>query len=135
MKARIFDISGIVYRDIGEYNQAKELHIKALMINQKTFSEDPASVATSYDNLASVRNSLGECVQAKEFHEKALTIYKKTFGEDHGSVATSYNNLSLVYFCSNKLWQPSISVQLYGRIRSSQRTSRKSTYDLPKKFR
>lgn len=35
MKARIFDISGIVYRDIGEYNQAKELHIKALMMNQR----------------------------------------------------------------------------------------------------
>ena len=97
MKARIFDISGIVYKDIGEYNQAKELHIKALMISQKTFSEDPASVATSYDNLASVCNSLGEYDQAKEFHEKALTIYKKIFGEDHGSVATSYNNLALVY--------------------------------------
>ena len=94
MKARIFDISGIVYRDIGEYNQAKELHIKALMINQKTFSEDPAF---DNDNLASVCNSLGEYDQAKEFHEKALTIYKKIFGEDHGSVATSYNNLALVY--------------------------------------
>ena len=61
------------------------------------FGEDHASVATSYNNLASVYNSLGEYNQAKELQEKALVIRKKMFGEDHASVATSYNNLASVY--------------------------------------
>ena len=85
-----------MYKRLGEYNQAKELHEKALIIRKKIFGEDHADVATSYNNLASVYNSLGEYNQAKELHEKALIISKKIFGEDHADVATSYNNLALV---------------------------------------
>ena len=85
-----------MYKRLGEYNQAKELHEKALIIRKKIFGEDHADVATSYNNLASVYDSLGEYNQAKELHEKALIIYKKIFGEDHADVATSYNNLALV---------------------------------------
>ncbi|CAH3159784.1 unnamed protein product [Porites lobata] len=96
-KARIFNMSGLVYLWLGEHNQAKELHEKALMIFKKIFGEDHADVATSYNNLASVYNSLGEYNQAKELLEKALVIRKKIFGEDHADVATSYNDLALVY--------------------------------------
>ena len=55
---------------LGEYNQAKELDKKALMISKKIFGEDNAYVATSYDNLASVYNSLGEFNQAKKLTKK-----------------------------------------------------------------
>ena len=37
-----------VYDNLGEYNQAKELHEKALTIYEKIFGEDYANVATSY---------------------------------------------------------------------------------------
>ena len=96
-KGKVLNMSGQVYNRLGEYNQAKELHEKALMIYKKIFGEDHAHVATSYNNLASVYNSLGEYNQAKELHEKALTIRKKIFGEDHADVATSYNDLAIVY--------------------------------------
>ena len=43
-----------MYDILGEYNQAKELHEKALIIRKKIFGEDHADVATSYNNLASV---------------------------------------------------------------------------------
>ena len=65
-KARIFNTSGLVYLRLGEYNRAKELHKKALVIYKKVFGEDHADVATSYDNLASVYNNLGEYNRAKE---------------------------------------------------------------------
>ena len=81
---------------LGEYNQAKELHEKALIIYKKIFGEDRADVAASYNNLVLVCDTLGKYNQAKELHEKALIIYKKIFGEDHADVATSYNNLALV---------------------------------------
>ena len=51
-----------VYNSLGEYNQAKELHQKALMIFKKVFGEDHAHVAMSYNNLATTK-----CLaQAKE---------------------------------------------------------------------
>ena len=96
-KARIFNMSGEVYRNIGRYNQAKELLEKALMIRKMIFGENHAYVATSYNNLALVYNRLGEYNQAKELLEKALMIRKKIFGENHAKVATSYDNLASVY--------------------------------------
>ena len=96
-KWNVLNVSGEVYRGLGKYNQAKDLHEKALTISKKIFGEDHSDVATSYNNLASVYLSLGEHNQAKELTEKALTIYKKIFGEDHADVATSYSTLALVY--------------------------------------
>ena len=50
----------LVYNSLGEYNQDKEFHQKALTIRKKSFGEDHADVATSYGILASVPSSLGE---------------------------------------------------------------------------
>ena len=97
IKASIFGKGGTVYYRLGEYNQAKELYGKALLIRNQINGEDHANVATIYNNLALVYDSLGEYNQAKELHEKALMIRKKIFGEDHADVANSYNNLALVY--------------------------------------
>ena len=66
-----------MYTSLGECNQAKELHEKALMIRKKIFGENHADVATSYNGLALVYNSLGEYNQAKELHEKALMIRER----------------------------------------------------------
>ena len=55
-----------MYERLGEYNHAKELHEKALIITKKIFGEDHSAVATSYNNLASVDERLGEYNQAKE---------------------------------------------------------------------
>ena len=57
---------------MGEYNQAKELHEKALLLRKKILGEDHADVATCCSNLASVYNSLGEYNQAKKLQEKHL---------------------------------------------------------------
>ena len=110
IKARIFDTGGTVYYSLGEYNQAKELHGKALVIRKKIFGEDHASVATIYNNLALVYTSLGEYNQAKELNEKALVIRKKLFGENHADVAISYNDLASVY---NSLGEYNQAQQLY----------------------
>ncbi|XP_073247201.1 uncharacterized protein [Porites lutea] len=95
-KGRVLNVTGEVYHWLGEYNQAKELHEKALIIRKKIFGEDHADIATSYNNLALVCYTLGEHNQAKDLHEKALIIRKKIFGEDHADVATSCDNLALV---------------------------------------
>ena len=69
-----------MYNRLGEYNQAKDLHEKALKIRKKIFGEGHADLAASYNNLALVYYSLGEYNQSKELQEKALTIRKTIFG-------------------------------------------------------
>ena len=68
-----------MYQRLGEYNRAKELHEKALIIGKKIFGEDHADVATSYNNLALVYDSLGEYNQAKELHEKSTDNSQNDF--------------------------------------------------------
>ena len=50
------------------------------MICKKIFGDDHASVASNYNNLASVYDSQGEYNEDKELHEKALVIRKKILG-------------------------------------------------------
>ena len=85
-----------MYGSLGEYNQAKQLHEKALTIRKKIFDEDHADVARSYNNLALVYNSLGEYNQAKELYEKALMIGKQIFGDDHKYLERIRSELALV---------------------------------------
>ena len=97
LKAGVFCISGNVYQAIGEYETAKEFYKKALTIQEKIHGEQHTSIATSYNNLATVHFNVGEYSQAKELFEKALVIQKNTYGEEHALVATSYNNLGLMH--------------------------------------
>ena len=54
-----------MYYSLGEYNQAKELYEKALIISKKIFEEDHANVATIYNKLPLVYTSPGEYNQAR----------------------------------------------------------------------
>ena len=47
-----------LYNRLGEYNQAKELHEKALVIRKKIFGEDHVDIVASYNDLALVYDSL-----------------------------------------------------------------------------
>ena len=98
IKASVFGTGGTVYYRLGNYNQAKELHGKALLIRKQVNGEDHANVATIYSNLALVYTSLKQYNKAKDLNEKALLIRKKRFGEDHADVAITYNNLASVYY-------------------------------------
>ena len=87
----------MIFSSLGQYNEAKEYHEKALIIYKKIFGEEHAGVASSYNNLGNDYQQLGQYNEAKEYHEKALIIRKKIFGEEHADVATSYNNLGNDY--------------------------------------
>ena len=88
---------GNVYVKLGQYNEAKEYHEKALIIKKKIFGEERADVAGSYNNLGNDYQHLGQYNEAKEYPEKALIINRKIFGEEHADIAGSYNNLGTVY--------------------------------------
>ena len=90
---------GVVCRNIGQDDQAKEFYKKALNIQVKLYGEEHGDVAKSYNNLGVVCSNIGQHDQAKESHEKALDIRIKLYGEESGDVAASYNNMGVV--CRN----------------------------------
>ena len=75
-----------MYDSLREYNEAKELHEKALPIYKKIYGKDHANVVTSYTGLADVYDNLQDYNQAKGLYEEALIIRKKILGENHADV-------------------------------------------------
>ena len=107
---------GIDYLLLGQYNEAKEHHEKALVINKKIFCAEHAHVALSYNNLGNDYQHLGQYNEAKEYHEKALVINEKIFGEEHANVTSSYNKLgkwllapSTVLWSKRILWEGTVN--------------------------
>ena len=88
---------GTVYHSLGDLQQAKEYHNRALTIGLKTFGPEHVDLAESYNNLGSVHYGLGDLQQSKECHDRALTIRLKKLEPQHLDVATSYKDLSYVH--------------------------------------
>ena len=88
---------GTVYHSLGDLQQAKEYHNRALTIGLNKFGPEHVDVAESYNNLGSVHNDLGDLQQAKECHNCALTIRLKKLEPEHLDVATSYKDLGHVH--------------------------------------
>ena len=69
---------GLVYDNLGNYEQAKEYYHRDLAITLKQLGPEHVDVATSYNNLGLVPDNLGNYEQAKEYHELALNIRQKS---------------------------------------------------------
>ncbi|KAJ7390193.1 hypothetical protein OS493_026703 [Desmophyllum pertusum] len=88
---------GTVHRDLGELQQAKEYHDRALDILLEKLGPEHVDVARTYNNLGSVHSKLGEPQREKECHDRALAILLKKLGPEHVDVATAYSNLGTVH--------------------------------------
>ncbi|XP_066015313.1 tetratricopeptide repeat protein 28-like [Pocillopora verrucosa] len=86
---------GSVFNSIGEYQNAKEYHEKALAIAIEI--GDRRGEGTTYRNLGCVFGSLGEYQNAKEHHEKALAIAIEIEIGDKGVEGRTYGNLGSVF--------------------------------------
>ena len=81
--ATTYNNLGQIHRDLGDFEQAKECHQRALSITLKKLGAEHVDVATIYGNLGLVHRDLGDFQQAKEYHQLALTIDLKTIGAEH----------------------------------------------------
>jgi len=78
-----------VLSDLGDLEQAKEYHKRAMAIRLQKLGPHHVNVADSYNNLAAVVSDLGDLRQAKEYHERALAIRLQKLGPHHDNVATT----------------------------------------------
>ena len=86
------------FQHLGQYDEAKEHHEKALIIKKNNFCVENADVALSCNHLGSDFQHLGQYNEEKEYHEKALVINKKIFGEEHADVAFKVAQNSFQHF-------------------------------------
>ena len=75
---------GILYIKLGDFQQAKDNHARALDIRLKQLGPEHVHVATSYDNLGTVYTNQGDFhQQAKDNCARALHIYVRQLGLEH----------------------------------------------------
>jgi tetratricopeptide (TPR) repeat protein/transcriptional regulator with XRE-family HTH domain len=78
-----------------ELIQARELHQRALTLDEAQFDTDQLAVASSLNNLGLVLWDLVDLDGTRAAHEKALAIRRAQLGFNHPAVAASLNNLGV----------------------------------------
>ncbi len=64
---------------LGEYDQAREYHEKALVMRQSLYPHGHNDVALSFNNLAVLLSTLGEYEQARDYHEQAAFAFRSGY--------------------------------------------------------
>lgn len=95
IKARLMDVIGVVYRNLGLYDKATSLMEQALATKRQTLGDEHLEISESLNNLASLLYSKGKLKEAEQLFREALEIRRKLQGQDHLDVATCLNNLAM----------------------------------------
>ncbi|MCH7827078.1 MAG: tetratricopeptide repeat protein [Bacteroidetes bacterium] len=74
---------GLVYKDLGKYEKARDLLEDALKSALENFGKKHPSVAISKSNLGLVYKDLGEYEKARDLLEDAYEIFDNSLGKDH----------------------------------------------------
>lgn len=82
--------------DLGHLDEAKELLLAAIRIEEAILEHDDPPLATSYSNLACVEYKLGNLDKAFELVHRALTIDEQCDECDPRTLATRYSILGLL---------------------------------------
>ena len=65
---------GLVYEAMGELEQAKDYHQRALEIRINVLGPNHVKVVTSYNNLGLVYEAMSEVEQARNYHQRGIEI-------------------------------------------------------------
>ena len=92
----ICNLLGWVQRELGDFQNSKENHERALDIQLKNLGPQHVDVANSYHHLGNVQHDSGNLKQAMEYYEHSLEIQLENLGHDHIYVAFSLANMGVV---------------------------------------
>ena len=94
--AAVYNVLGNVHHSMGEFQESKEYHERAVTVRIKKLGSQHIDVARSYNNIARVLHAQGDLEQAKEYQNRALAIRIEKLGSQHIDIATSYNNIGIL---------------------------------------
>jgi serine/threonine protein kinase len=97
-KARLMDTIGLVYRQLGLYQESEPLVKKALEIREKRLETDDLQIAQSLMNLALLFERQGKYPESLESAQRSLEIQKKKLGPDHPDVANCLHLIGRIYY-------------------------------------
>jgi eukaryotic-like serine/threonine-protein kinase len=97
VEAELRNLIGTLYRRIGNYGRAEEMHSAALAIRRKVFGSNNPKVAESLNELGLDLQAQNKPFEAEKATEEALVIRRGLFGAENRDTATSLNDLGAVY--------------------------------------
>ena len=92
----IYNLLGIILRELGDLQNSREKHERALDIQLKYYGRAQVDVAHTYHHLGNVQYNRGNLEQAMKYHERALEIQKENLGHDHIHLAFSFTTMGVV---------------------------------------
>jgi eukaryotic-like serine/threonine-protein kinase len=98
VKARLMETLGIVYDNIGLYDQALPLLETSLATRRKLLGEEDLDAAASLSAVGNLWYDKGEFAKARPMLDEVLRIREKLLGPDDLEVASSLHNLANTNF-------------------------------------
>lgn len=96
LRATLMETMGLVYRNLGLFEQASKLTEESLAIRRETLGDDHLLVAGSLQNLAVLRREMGDRAAAEELLREALEIYRRQGVTDTAEYAKALNDLAAI---------------------------------------
>ena len=94
VQARLLDVVGEVYLNLGRFDDAQPLLERGLEVRRTILGERHADVAHSTDHLALLHEKRGAYEEAERLNREALSLRRALHGDDHPDVAESLNRLA-----------------------------------------
>jgi len=96
VQATLMNTMGLVYQNLGLYEQANLLLEKALSIRRQIYGDEHPKVAESMGNLAGLMYDQNDYKAAEPLLRESLEMNRKLFGDEHIAVASCLNNLAFI---------------------------------------
>ena len=94
---------GCIYRELGDYEKAKELNKQAFLVHKKHYGKNHIKTAWSLAQLGCIYSDLGDYEKAKELLEQAFLVYKKHYDKNHIKTARVLRSLGQICLLKNHM--------------------------------
>lgn len=131
IQAQMLIVLGDVYRNLGNYEEARLLLERSMQIRESLHEGDHPDVAESLNSFGALSSQTGEYDAASEYLNRALEMRLRLFGNVHKDVVKSYTTLANLkqttgdYDEAEKLYREALSInnQLSGEPDKNTATS------------
>ena len=96
VQARMLDVLGEVYANLGEYDESRRLFERALHLRRAALGDLHPDVAQSLDRLGTTARRLADYAAAESLHQAALAIERRALGDSDIAVARTLANLGFL---------------------------------------
>lgn len=96
VQAQMFDLTGRVYMNLGEYEKAEGLLTKAYHLRENHFTTPHNDIAESLHNLGILYWNKAQYSEAENYLRDALQMERELFGESDESIANTMTSLAIV---------------------------------------